>query len=88
MTGEFKVSLFRILARNGPGQKSIFFCDFNWWAHKDSNTIDTSITYVDDGTVFDPSGTAKTQKIVPSICRPSCRQPRRGTTVAILDATQ
>jgi hypothetical protein len=38
-----------------------------WWAHKGRNTIVISMRYAFDGTGFDPSGTAKTQKIAPSI---------------------
>jgi hypothetical protein len=38
-----------------------------WWAHKGRNTVVISMTYDDDGTVFNPSGTEKTEKIVPSV---------------------
>jgi hypothetical protein len=36
---------------------------FQWWARKGSKTIVISMPYADDGTVFIPSGTAKTKKL-------------------------
>jgi hypothetical protein len=60
-----------------PSVFSVFDFEGNsWWAHKGSNNIVISMPYADDGAGFSPSGTAKTEKIVPSL-EATAKQPSR-----------